>query len=98
MVNRKIIWSANARLQLLNILEFYYERNQTATYSKKLYKKIQSVLRLISTQNFIGKITDRKDVRVVSFWEFQIFYKVAESQLEILTVWDCRQNPLKINY
>jgi plasmid stabilization system protein ParE len=36
MAKYKIEWSIEARLDLIDILEYYIERNKSATYSKKL--------------------------------------------------------------
>jgi len=48
MVKFKIEWSIEARLDLLDMLEFYVTRNKSAAYSKKLYSKIQKSTKLIA--------------------------------------------------
>ena len=41
MAKYKISWSVEAEIDLTEILEFYIQRNKTATYSRKLYSKIK---------------------------------------------------------
>jgi len=40
MAKYKIDWSVEARLDLIDILEFYIIRNKSALYSKKINAKI----------------------------------------------------------
>ncbi len=54
MVQQKIIWSNGARLDLLDILDFYIKRNGSVAYSKKLNLKFQKSIQLISKNPFIG--------------------------------------------
>jgi len=49
MVKYKIEWSIEARLDLIDILEFYIIRNKSALYSKKLNSKINKSIKLVST-------------------------------------------------
>jgi hypothetical protein len=37
MLKRKLIWSPQSKIELLEILEFYKKRNGNAEYSRKLY-------------------------------------------------------------
>ena len=43
MVKYKIKWSIEARLDLIDILEYYIIRNKSALYSKKLNLKIKGL-------------------------------------------------------
>lgn len=50
MVKRKIEWSVEAKIDLLDTLNYYIDRNKSANYSKKLniqFKKINLVIRLV---------------------------------------------------
>ena len=44
MAKYKIEWSIEARLDLIDILEFYRIRNKSSLYSKKLNTKIKEAL------------------------------------------------------
>jgi hypothetical protein len=48
MVKYKVEWSIEARLDLLDILNFYIDRNKSAIHSKKLRSRINSSIKLIS--------------------------------------------------
>ncbi|MBN2778210.1 MAG: hypothetical protein JXR36_11235 [Bacteroidales bacterium] len=41
MAKYKIEWSTDAKSDLFDILDFYIQRNKSATYSKKLNVEIQ---------------------------------------------------------
>ena len=61
MAKRIIVWSEDAKFELKYILEFYSIRNKSKTYSKNLYKRIQTELNLLVLQPAIGKKTDLED-------------------------------------
>lgn len=54
MAKYKIVWSIEARLDLIDILEYYIERNKSAAYSKKLNSRINNSIKLISRNPMIG--------------------------------------------
>ena len=54
MAKLKIEWSIEAKLDLIDILNFYILRNKSATYSKKLNSKIQDSVKFISKHPLIG--------------------------------------------
>ena len=92
MVVRKIIWSARANSELVKILEFYTERNQSKTYSLKLLKQFQkSVVQLQKKPN-LGRPTKHKNIRVLVVKEYLLFYLLRENELQIVSVWDNRQD------
>ena len=93
MAKRKIIWSPDANLDMLNILEYFYKRNRTKTYSKKLYFKIRKSVRLLSKHPFLGIQTDDENIRNLIEGDYAIFYKLDEETIYILSIWDCRQDP-----
>lgn len=97
MVKRKIIWSARARLDLFEILDFYYKRNGTISYSRKLNATIRKAIRLLEKYADIGIQTDVNDVRNLITGDFGVFYEVKPNTIEIITIWDSRQNPNNLN-
>src|SRR4030042_2458332 len=97
MVKRRIIWSSRAKLDLSEILDFYYQRNGTKTYSKKLNLNVRKSIRLLSKLPDIGIQTDVKNVRNLIFSDYNIFYRIGVSFIEIITIWDSRQNPEKLD-
>ncbi len=93
MGKRKIIWSHRARIRLLQILEFYNDRNQSKVYSLKLYEEIKKHLSLIQKQPEIGIKTEINTIRGLVFKNFILFYEVEPNQIIVHSIWDCRQNP-----
>ncbi len=93
MAKRKIIWTQKANIRLFKILEFYSERNQSTTYSKKLYKRFTKELNLIVRQPEIGIRTDFESIRGLIVEQFILFYEVNSNFIIVHSVWDCRQNP-----
>jgi toxin YoeB len=96
MVERVIVWTSNAKLELKKNLEFYTFRNKTKTYSQKLYRKIQSELNLLIFHPTIGKKTDLINVRGLIIENHIVYYELNENQIIILSVWDTRQNPNRL--
>ena len=93
MAKRKIIWSHKAKVKLTEILEFYIKRNNSDTYSVKLYSQIQKSVKLLQKQPNLGIRTDFDGIRSLIIGEFLVFYESSNDQIIIHTLWDCRQNP-----
>ncbi len=93
MVKYKVEWSIEARLDLLDILEFYIQRNGNANYSRKLNSKINKSIKLITRNPLLGKQTDINSVRAIVTGDYQVIYEIVEQTLLIVMVWDCRRNP-----
>ena len=93
MAKRKIIWSHKAKIKLSEILEFYYQRNNSKLYSQKLYSEIRKSVRLLKKQPRLGIRTDDSTIRALIIGEFIVFYEFNKTEIIIHSVWDCRQNP-----
>jgi toxin YoeB len=96
MVKRKIIWSPRAKLDLVSILDFYFKRNGTKTYCVKLNAAIRSSIRLLEKHPEIGVKVDVKNLRNLIQGDFSIFYEIKSEAIEIITIWDSRQDPDKL--
>jgi toxin YoeB len=93
MVKYKIEWSIEARLDLLDILNFYIFRNKSTVYSKKLKLKVNGSTKLIKKNPFIGLQTQIVSVRAFVSGDYQIIYELIDDVILILMVWDCRRDP-----
>ena len=93
MAKRKIVWSSKAKIDLFQILEYFYIRNGSKTYSIKLNSKIRRAVRLLSNHPFLGLQSDVENVRALVEGDYAIFYQVDKETIKITTIWDCRQNP-----
>lgn len=67
MVRRKVIWTKNAELLFKEILNFYIERNNNITYSKKLLQKVKSLTKKLSKFPFLGFIIETTNYREIVF-------------------------------
>ena len=93
MAKRKIVWSSKAKFDLFQILEYFYIRNGSKTYSVKLNSKIRRAVRLLSNHPFLGLQSDVENVRALVEGDYAIFYQVDSETIRITAIWDCRQNP-----
>ncbi|MFB9077901.1 type II toxin-antitoxin system RelE/ParE family toxin [Flavobacterium procerum] len=92
MAKKEIVWSSFAKLQLENVLKYYFIRNESPTYSLKLLDEVEDLLNTLSNSELIGRLTSNKITRVISMKVYLIFYEVKENQIEIVSFWDNRQN------
>lgn len=98
MAKYKIVWSADARRDLFNILEFYLVRNGSAAYSVKLNKRIRKAVSLLKSNLYLGTTTHLEYIRMVTIGDYQIVYEAKEPTIVIHMVWDCRRNPDDFDY
>ena len=97
MAKRKIIWSHKARIRLFDILEFYTKRNNSKSYSGKLYKRLNKELRILIKQPGIGIKTEVESVRALIIDNYLLFYELDNERIIVHAIWDCRQNPEKLH-
>ncbi len=93
---KRIIWSYKAQKDRKNILNYWFLRNKSKTYSAKLNSLFQQAILLVSNHPNIGTPTNFGTVRSKIVRDYQIFYEVNDDSIHILTVWDSRQNPDKL--
>ena len=93
MAKFKISWSTEAEKDLTEILEFYIQRNKTASYSKKLFSRIKKDISTIFKNPNLGIGTEFDTVRALITGDYQIIYEIIESNIVISMIWDCRRNP-----
>jgi len=92
MAKKEIVWSSLAKLQLQNVLEYYFIRNESPTYSLKLLNEVEDLLKTLSNSELIGRLTSNKITRVISMKVYLIFYEINKNQIEIVSFWDNRQD------
>lgn len=81
-----------AKLELQNVLEYYFIRNESPTYSLKLLNEVEDLLNTLSNSELIGRLTSNKITRVISMKVHLIFYEINDNQIEIVSFWDNRQD------
>ena len=93
---KKIIWSEQAINDRKKILAYWILKNHSKLYSIKLDELFREAVILLSAHPFIGKPTDIKNVRAKKVRDYFIFYQEDGNQIHILTIWDTRQNPIRL--
>lgn len=94
---KQIIWSKRSQTDRKEIFRYWNKRNNSNYYSKKLNELFKQAVRLIAEYPEIGKPTDDKNVRIKIVKDYLIIYEIDEKDhLLILTIWDARQNPKRL--
>ena len=94
MAQKQVVWSHGASQEFESILEFYIERNKSNAYSFKLLSTVDQLIKLVQENNAIGRLSDDHITRILSFETFLLFYQISDQTIEIMSVWDNRQNPI----
>lgn len=94
---KQIIWTKLAQKDRKSILEYWIRRNKSNVYSKRLNQILENTVDLISKHPNIGKKTEVADIRIKIIKEYFLTYRVTDTSIEILTIWDYRQDPDNFN-
>ena len=86
MAKRKIIWSPKARIKLVEILEYFIDRNKSTTYSSKLYSQFNKELKLLLKQPDLGIKTDFESIRGLIVGDYILFYEIATDLIIVHTL------------
>ena len=93
---KEVVWSLRAQKERKEILEYWRLRNKSNTYSRKLNQLFKESVKLITDFPQIGKPTDDINTRIKIVRDYLIIYEETETQIQILTIWDSRQDPDKL--
>ena len=94
---KEIVWTETAVRDRLRIYQFWLSHNQSIRYSEKLEILFNESAKLLAEFPEIGPMTDYKDIRVKVVGNHKLFYRLIEDRIEIIRVWDTRQNPADID-
>jgi hypothetical protein len=97
MAKRKIIWSTHASIDMVEIMNYYTQRNKSNEYSKKLYKSIQLKLKTLDFSIALPKRTSDKKLFYFTLNHIFVNFDIHNNDLDILLVIDDRRNPESIN-
>jgi len=93
MAKRIVYWSFEASYDLMDILNYYNNRNKSKVYSAKLYKDIQKILKNLDfTIAFPKKTSDNK---LYYFTHNHIFvgFEIEANDIKVHLVIDERRSP-----
>jgi plasmid stabilization system protein ParE len=94
---KRIIWSANALSDRIEILDYWYQRIGNKNYSRKLDKSLKNLIRHLVKFPEMGRKLENRDERFLVKDAYQIFYAVIGDKVVILHIWDSRRNPDDLN-
>lgn len=94
---RKIIWTQKAKNELIEIFQYWNERNQSTNFSQKLNELINNQLNTISQFPKSGKKTNLKKVYLKIIHQYHLFYQFTEDSIYILTIRHTKRNPKTIS-
>ena len=89
----EIIWSPKAKSELIEILEYWVNRNKSNVYSLKINQLIQEQLIFILESPKIGRKTDIKNVYVKIIIDYLLYYEIEKGNLHVLTIRPGKKNP-----
>lgn len=92
---KQIIWSQLAHNDRFQILDYWIEHNKSKVFSVKLNQIFKDTAELISKHPKIGRKTEIPNVRVKIIKNYFFTYRETENFIEVLTIWDSRQDPEK---
>lgn len=72
---KRVIWSTLAEQDFADILEYWVNRNKSATFSNSLIDLFEEATELISQYPEIGQRTDIPDVRYKLVRDYLMFYR-----------------------
>lgn len=93
MAKRSVEWSSNAKIELFQILNFYYERNGNRNYSMKVHRNVQATVKQLKKFPRLGFKTSEENIRVIFEGTFSIFYEPTQKQIIIHSIWDNQRDP-----
>jgi plasmid stabilization system protein ParE len=94
---KQIIWSIRADNDRIRIFEYWNNRNESSSFSKRLNTLFNKAVELIANHSSIGKPTEISNVRIKIVKEYLIIYEDSPELLIILSIWDSRRNPEQMN-
>lgn len=93
---KRIVYSLRAQSDRKEILAYWIQRNQSKTYSKKLFLLFKEAAKLVAKHPEIGRETQFQNIRIKVVRDYLIVYEVQADRIEILTFFDCRRNPAEM--
>ena len=93
---KKIIWSHKARNDQFQILEYWYNRNKSIVYPRKLFQLISKAIEKLASEKIPRRSTEFEGVNVKIVRSYKVFFKEDDQSIYIISIWDTRQDPDKL--
>ena len=93
----KIVWSRRAKNDFDRILD-YLEKEWSITTAQKFILKTEKELQLISTIPKAFPMSKKKQIhQCIITRQITLFYKIHQHKISLITFFDTRQHPNKLN-
>jgi plasmid stabilization system protein ParE len=97
---KKILWTEFAINQLEQVFD-YYKYKASIKVAKKIAQQIVDITIHLETNPLIGPkeplLENRKnEYRYLVEGNYKIIYFIEENYIKIISIFDCRQNPIKM--
>lgn len=98
MKRRKVYWSEPAKNRIKEIYDYYKVRSLKAALRirKKLLTRPRSLSRMPELGPGEPKLIHKGNYRYLVEMNWKIIYRVTDDKILILDVFDCRQDPEKL--
>lgn len=95
----EVVWSDLAVSSFYNILD-YVQKSFGKRVANSVAIKILSFTESLGNTPFLGRnlshLIQYGEIRCAFYKQNRIYYRILESQVEIIIVWDGRQDPSKL--
>jgi plasmid stabilization system protein ParE len=85
---KQVEWTLGAQYDRKDIFEYWNNRNKYALFKKSI--------KIISKHPKIGRSFGRDNIRVTVVKDYLIVYEEMDDCIRILSIWDSRQDPDKL--
>ncbi|MCL6461447.1 MAG: hypothetical protein I4O51_06210 [Flavobacterium micromati] len=93
MAKRKVIWSTHSSMDMVEIMNYYTDRNKSKDYSQKLYNSIQFKLKTLDFSVALPQKTSDNKLFYFTIKHIFIGFDCNNNNLNVLLVIDDRRNP-----
>ena len=96
----QVIWT-NLAISELKSIFIYYRMAANETVADKIRKSIFNATKPLNKQPFIGQIEEnlielKQEHRYLVEGNYKIIYRIIDTDVYIIDIFDCRQNPQKM--
>lgn len=95
-----IIWSEKAKIELKEVLLYWKKHNKNNSYAVKLNTEVQKVVKdLVRFPYLWTEVDGYENIhKALVFSNYAIFYLIEKETITILSFWDNRRNPEKLDF
>lgn len=90
-----VIYTDRAYADIDRIVEFNDLRNKSNTYSQKFLANLKIRLLKLSKQPYSGLVTDDKDILLLVWDNYYVFYQPNDTFIEIIAIYHQKENVIR---